>query len=56
LCVSTGCHFALLTDAAEMMWMVLQPTVKNLINGAFVESSTKDWIDVTNPVRRNIFS
>jgi hypothetical protein len=30
---------------------LLQPTVKNLINGEFLESSATSWIDVTNPVR-----
>jgi len=28
-----------------------QPTVKNLINGEFMESSASSWIDVTNPAR-----
>lgn len=27
-----------------------QPTVKQLINGVFKDSSTDEWIDVTNPV------
>lgn len=27
----------------------LQSTVKLLIDGQFVESNTKEWIDVTNP-------
>lgn len=29
--------------------MVLQPTVKLLIDGQFVDSKTKDWIEVKNP-------
>jgi len=29
----------------------VQPTVKNLINGEFTESSASSWIDVTNPAR-----
>lgn len=27
------------------------PKVKNLINGKFVESTTKEWIPLYNPVR-----
>ena len=29
----------------------VQPSVKLLIDGQFVESSTKDWVAVVNPVR-----
>ena len=31
---------------------VVQPTVKLLINGEFRESEATDWVDVTNPVRK----
>jgi len=30
----------------------VQPTVKNLINGEFVESKTTKWIPLADPVRR----
>lgn len=33
---------------------LLQPKVKLLINGKFVDSQTSEWIDLRNPVRINI--
>lgn len=31
---------------------MLQPKVKNLLNGKFVDSATSDWIPLVNPVSR----
>ena len=33
-----------------------QPTVKLLINGEFRESEATEWVDVTNPVRMQLFT
>ncbi|KAL4423389.1 hypothetical protein ABPG77_004320 [Micractinium sp. CCAP 211/92] len=36
--------------------MVVQPTVKLLIDGQFVDSKTKDWIEVKNPATQEVVS
>jgi len=33
-----------------------QPTVKNFINGKFVESKSDQWIDIINPATNEVVS
>lgn len=35
---------------------MLQPTVKLMLDGALVDSKTKEWIDVVNPATQDVVS
>ena len=51
---STSLLRASLSSSAPAAAAADVPTVKNFINGEFVESTTDQWIDLTNPATNEV--